>query len=79
MEKPDCYKCEHREKVAGSCHSKCLHPAFKKLQDDPMIRIAGLMGGIPQIKSSECIVEGYPQGIRSGWFGHPLNFDPTCL
>jgi hypothetical protein len=24
-------------------------------------------------------VEGHPQGIKSGWFIWPLNFDPTWL
>ena len=24
--KPNCYKCEHRGTVPGSCHSSCSHP-----------------------------------------------------
>lgn len=26
-DKPNCYECQHREKVPGSCHSSCSHPS----------------------------------------------------
>lgn len=77
--KPNCYKCEYRGTIAGSAHSKCLHPAFKGLHENPLMGMAALFGGMLQMKSNKCKVEGHPQGIRGGWFGHPLNFDPTWL
>ena len=83
-QKPDCYKCKHRGEVPGSCHSSCNHPAFSSVHDDPMARIAAVFGSVGRMApvqhvSEECVVKGHPHGIRSGWFMHPLNFDPVWL
>ena len=82
-EKPNCYKCEYRGTIPGNCHSKCEHPAFKEMNDDPMLKLASILGGasggLPPIEAKGITVKGNEHGIRSGWFNHPLNFDPTWL
>lgn len=82
--KPDCYKCQHRGVVAGSAHSSCKHPAFKAVQDDPLLSLLSVfasVGRVPGIAvtSDACKVKGNKHGVRSGWFNHPLNFDPVWL
>jgi len=81
MDKPDCYKCKYRDEVPGSAHSRCRHPAFDSLKENPMIELMALLGGggIPPIAVKGITVRGNPHGIRSGWFSHPFNFDPVWL
>lgn len=84
MDKPNCYKCEYRGTVAGSCHSSCRHPAFKDVQDDPLLNIFGIfasVGRVPpiQIKDKKIKIVGNTHGIKNGWFNHPFNFDPVWL
>jgi hypothetical protein len=38
----------------------------------------GRVSPLPQVESSIKVV-GNPQGIRGGWFNHPVDFDPTWL
>lgn len=37
----------------------------------------------PEVKQGDAAkklnIKGHPQGIRSGWFNWPYNFDPTWL
>lgn len=74
-----CYECKHRGEIPGNAHSKCLHPSTKDIHNNPMLGIMGILGGVPSIQSNGIHVKGDPQGIRSGWFSHPLNFDPVWL
>ena len=82
MKKPDCYKCKWRGGVAGSAHSSCKHPKCKNIQDNPLLNIISILGsvrgGVPPIDTG-LKVKGSGHGIRSGWFNHPLNFDPVWL
>ena len=78
MKKPNCYKCEYRGMIPGDAHSCCNHPLIK--QDDNMF---GALVEMLQGKSAEVAkklgIKGHPQGIKSGWFMWPANFDPTWL
>ncbi len=69
---PDCYKCKYRGMVAGSAHSCCEYPGND----------TGILSFF-EPKNKENVVKlgikGHPQGIRSGWFMWPVNFDPTWL
>ena len=84
MGKPNCYKCEYRGTVPGSCHSSCHHPAFKDAHSDPMGQIMAIFASVRrvapvQVKGEGIKVRGNPHGIRNGWFNHPFDFDPTWL
>ncbi|MFA7521060.1 hypothetical protein [Shewanella sp.] len=85
MEKPDCYKCIYRGEVVGSAHSCCKHPNNKKLLDEPM---AGLLGILSSGRHMDLGLKSYNNGLnvtgnehgrKSGWFNYPLNFDPVWL
>jgi len=77
--KPDCYKCKYRGEVAGSAHICCKHPKCSGAGNGLIGLLVALSGGhAPQLKT-ELKVKGNEQGIRSGWFCHPLNFDPVWL
>lgn len=83
--KPNCYECKYRGGVPGSAHSSCRHPAFARVNEDPILQILGLLGkrgplagfALPQAES--CKVVGDEHGIKRGWFCHPFNFDPVWL
>jgi len=79
MEKPNCYKCKWRGSVAGSHHSSCNHPKAKIDLPPMMGLMSALSGGsMPPLKTG-LKVKGNMQGVRGGWFNHPLNFDPVWL
>ena len=72
MEKPDCYKCEYRGMVPGDAHSCCEYPGND----------TGILSFFEPKNKENAIklgIKGHPQGIRSGWFMWPVNFDPTWL
>ena len=78
----DCYKCEYRGGVAGSCHSSCNHPAVKSEKEDPLLNIMAIfasVGRVDPVVISKLGIEGNPHGIAKGWFNWPFNFDPTWL
>jgi hypothetical protein len=81
-DKPNCYKCKWRGVVPGSAHSSCRHPKCKSIEENPMLNImsilGGVRGGLPPLPTG-LKVKGNEQGIRNGWFNHPLNFDPVWL
>lgn len=83
MDKPNCYKCRHRRKVAGDAHSICEHPAVELVKDDvfsQILRLFGLAGKpVPVRAVSGLNVTGNPHGIGRGWFNWPWNFDPVWL
>jgi len=81
MDRPDCYKCQHRETVPGSCHSRCRHPAFNAANAHPLGELLALLGKrlVARALSEAITVMGHPQGIKNGWFNHPFNFDPVWL
>ena len=80
--KPNCYKCKWRGEVAGSAHSSCHHPKCKNIEENPMLNLlsilGGVRGGVPPMPTG-LKVKGNQHGISSGWFNHPLNFDPVWL
>jgi len=80
--KPNCYKCKWRGDVPGDCHSSCHHPKCKKVVDDPLGAVMSILGDKPTRGLSTMTglkVKGNPHGIKSGWFNHPINFDPVWL
>lgn len=83
--KPNCWKCEHRGKVAGSAHISCHHPEVKAagIHDNPMLGMASIFGSVgrtpPVMIGGLLGVEGNPHGVANGWFQWPMNFDPTWL
>lgn len=81
-EKPDCYKCQYRGKIAGSAHSQCNHPVFKDIE--PTFDLLTILSTAHRVKpfgleSPQCKVVGDSYGVRNGWFNHPFDFDPTWL
>jgi hypothetical protein len=78
-DKPNCYDCIHRGEVAGSAHSRCLHPALGKQDSNPFGALVQMVGGQFNNGARELGITGHPHGIRSGWFMWPANFDPTWL
>lgn len=84
MSKPNCYECKHQGSVPGSAHSNCNHPALSEINDDPLLRLIGILGGarnqsLPAPSVNGITVEGNQHGIDSGWFNWPMNFDPVWL
>jgi len=81
--KPNCYECKHRRSVPGDAHSRCAHPAFEDGATPILALIATLhasrRGGPIAATKGEITVKGNPHGIKSGWFMHPINFDPVWL
>lgn len=65
-----CYSCKYRRNVPGDCHSSCEHP---KAGDGIAGFIKLLMGENP------LNIRANSHGVSSGWFTHPLNFDPVWL
>lgn len=79
IKKPNCYECKYRGEVVGSAHSCCNHPKCKNAGEGLSGILSALSGGhAPQMKTG-LKVKGDEYGIRSGWFNHPLNFDPVWL
>ena len=72
MDRPDCYKCKYRGMVAGSSHSCCEYPGNDT-------GILSFFASINSENARKLGIKGHLQGIRSGWFMWPVNFDPTWL
>lgn len=81
--KPNCYECKHREQLTYTAHSACKHPAFEGGVAPILALIATLhasrRGGPIEAPNGGITVKGNQHGIDSGWFMHPLNFDPVWL
>lgn len=82
--KPDCYKCQYRGDVPGSCHSSCKHPEAQKGKAEvgsigEFLAIFASVGRVPPVVLDKLGIVGNPLGIRKGWFNWPYNFDPTWL
>jgi len=67
----NCYKCEYRGMIPGDAHSCCNHPEVKQF--------GALVEMLQGEAAKKLNIKGHPQGIRSGWFMWPANFDPTWL
>ena len=84
-DKPDCYKCKHRQDLPGSCHSRCTHPVNGNGDADPFSEIMAVFASVcrvPQVigdTAAELDIKGNKHGIRNGWFNWPFNFDPVWL
>ena len=74
-----CYGCKYRGEVPGSAHSRCNHPETKGAGGELGGLMSALSGGHTPPMKTGLKVKGHPRGIAGGWFGHPLNFDPTWL
>ncbi len=83
--KPNCYECKYRGSVPGDAHSCCNHPAFKQEKEDPFMNVMAIFASAGRVQPIQLnsvdgiMVKGNAHGIRSGWFNHPWNFDPTWL
>lgn len=81
--KPDCYKCKHRGRCAGSAHSCCKHPSTGGVGDSPAAQAMSILASVgriaPMQANCKLNVEGHPTGVRRGWFNWPWNFDPHWL
>lgn len=78
----DCFKCKHRGRVAGSCHSSCKHPSLgKPSAGEEVMSILASVGRVPSMmRNNDTLnIEGDSYGISKGWFNFPDNFDPTWL
>ena len=70
--KHNCYECKYRERVAGSAHSCCNYPGTDT-------ELSGFFNPDNKKIAIKLQIEGHPQGIKSGWFMWPVDFDPTWL
>ena len=79
QKKPNCYDCKWKGEVVGSAHSSCKHPKCK-IESGNLVRLLSVLSGghMPQMKTG-LNVKGNEHGTKSGWFNHPLNFDPVWL
>lgn len=73
-----CYECKYRGTVSGDAHSCCKHPEVNQ-DDNPFGALVEMLGGKNKEAEKKLGIEGHPQGIKSGWFMWPANFDPTWL
>ena len=83
-EKPNCYECEYKGRIPGGAHICCEHPANSELLNDPFAQVLGIFASVGRVapikvETKGIKVVGHPHGIKSGWFNHPFNFDPTWL
>lgn len=84
-DKPNCYVCVHRGTVPGSVHSSCQHPLTADVHETDLAKLVREMGrrsgiaGIQSPAAKALEIVGADQGVRSGWFIWPVNFDPTWL
>lgn len=74
----NCYTCQHRGGVAGSCHSSCKHPAINKHLKLLVAKWPSLTATDKQNNSAP-LIKANQHGIDSGWFFWPINFDPVWL
>ena len=86
MKGPDCYQCIHRRASQFTAHSACHHPKIRKVENIGKLMMSWLQcANRLGVESVECEpepglrVKGSAHGIRNGWFGHPLDFDPVWL
>lgn len=80
--KPNCYKCKWQRDLAGSAHSKCVHPKNNVSLENPLLEVLsifGSVGRVPNLVSGGLKVKGSEHGIKNGWFNYPFNFDPVWL
>ena len=82
MNKPDCYKCVHRQNIPGDAHSRCGHPSNDTpLLNHPLMQVISMLGHgapMPELPTTLKVV-GDERGRARGWFNWPLNYDPTWL
>jgi len=79
MSEPKCYECKYRGSIPGDAHSCCNHPAIGEKDSNEFGALVEMLGGKFQEAKKKLEIQGHPQGIRSGWFMWPANFDPTWL
>ena len=72
-DKKNCYSCKHKGSVPGSAHSSCKHPVFDNFE----IKMKAAI--VCNAYGTNGFAKGNSHGVRSGWFNHPLDFDPVWL
>ena len=82
--KPNCFECKYMGENAGTANIRCLHPAFKEINEIPLLQLMGILGSVGrvppiQVKNADIVVVGDPHGIKNHWFSHPFSFDPVWL
>lgn len=77
--KANCYECKYRGEIPGDAHSCCNHPLLGKKDDNPFGAMAQMLTGRFRAAAQKLNVKAHPQGVRSGWFMWPANFDPVWL
>jgi hypothetical protein len=81
-EKVNCYTCQYRESVAGSCHSSCSFEFPKKIQS---LNLLSMAQGLTTTNPSHLTVSDIPLmewdkvGLSKGYVIFPFNFDPVWL
>jgi hypothetical protein len=47
----------------------------------PLLQLAAIMGSLPPLQEAMDTmgITAHPQGVRGGWFGFPLNYDPVWM
>lgn len=80
-----CYGCLYRRALQGDAHSACRHPATAEawsldgLDGYAFMRIDGQTAIHESATSPALNIRAERQGIASGWFNWPWNFDPVWL
>ena len=84
-DKPNCYKCKHRQNLAGNSHSRCAHPVNGNGEPDPFSEIMAIFASVGRVDpvigdtAAQLGIKGNKHGIQNGWFNWPFNFDPVWL
>lgn len=70
----NCYACIHRQKVPGSVHSSCRHPAAGGEKIVQMVKVYQ-----PPASTATLAVKLNEYGVRTGYAFWPENFDPIWV
>lgn len=80
MTQNNCFNCDFKGSVAGSCHSSCNYP---KIDEQIKLKISMLLiGNFPEAnkflkENFGFTVDQHP--VANGWFNFPLDFDPSWI
>lgn len=83
MNKPNCYECVYRSNLAGSTHSKCMHPNNEPVLGNPVLSVVATFASVgrtlPVSFDTGLNIKAKKHGVDKGWFNWPFNFDPVWL
>lgn len=80
MTKNNCFNCDFKGSVAGSCHSSCNYP---KIDKHTKLKIyTGIISNFPETnqflkENFGFTVDKHP--VVNGWFNFPIDFDPSWI